>query len=652
MALWHHSTERPLPSRAEAVGVFVLFLIIGLAVYGASLTNSFVTLDDGLLIYENAVIRSPFSWDTIRRIFTMYDPELYIPVTFLSYKLETALFGQISTYFHITNLLLHAGSALLLYTIFFQLTGRRAVALPVALLFLLHPVNVEAVAWASGRKDTLSAFFALLSITLYLRYRAVVSRRSYYGSVIAFALALMSKVSVILLPLALLLIDWRESRTWKLHVFLEKVPYFALSAAFGVIALLGKSYAVVSTTLGEKILMAGKSTVFYLHSFIAPVNLTALYPYTKDITLASPDFYVPFIILSVLAALVLASLRRTREALFGSAFFIIFLVPSFINFAKGGSIYMASDRYVYLSYVGLFAIVVGAAVAYLDRVEGSAAARKSMRNSAVSAFAVVLAVFAVLTFRQSLTWRTSEALYTQALRFYPDSFQAHNNLGSYYFNYLNDFDRAREHFDKALEIKGDDPSILNNLAIMAREEGKIDEAVALHLRAADAATTAPGIVVEPYYSLGNLYVSINNIDEGIRWYTKAIELNADHTPSLINLGATYAQIGEREKAIEMYRRAIAVEPEAPYPYYNLAIQLELSKEIGEAEAMYKKAIELDSGYVDAYNNLGALYFDSGRLADSLAQFEKAAAVDPDNQMATTNLRMIRSMMQNQGSQEP
>src|SRR3989338_4850543 len=184
--------------REAAIYVGVLFAALFI-VYGHSLWNGFVNWDDGLLIYENPIVQE-FSFRSIYTAFTSYDPELYIPLTLLSYQWNHVVGGLNPFVYHLTNLILHAFNALFVAWIALLLGKNKWIAAVTGLIFALHPLHTEAVVWASSRKDVLAAFFALLSIGLYLLYQESGDRRSYLGSLVMFLLALLSKVSVILLP--------------------------------------------------------------------------------------------------------------------------------------------------------------------------------------------------------------------------------------------------------------------------------------------------------------------------------------------------------------------------------------------------------------------------------------------------------------------
>jgi hypothetical protein len=429
------------------------FALLALLVYGRSLGNGFVEWDDGLLIVQNPIVQG-LSLHHFTQAFTSYDPELYIPLTFLSYQLNYFVGGLHPFVYHATNLLLHIFNALLVAAILGRLGKSKVAGVAAGLLFLVHPLHTEAVAWAAARKDVLSAFFVLLSLLAYLRYENGESKRMYGWSLVAFLCALLSKVSVLTMPVALLLVDWYRHRAFSRSLIIDKIPYFLMSAAFGVIALLGKIGN--GSFLVEKFLIACKATAFYLQKLFVPTGFSVLYPYTKPITFTSPDLLLSFIVVCAVSALVLVLLWRRgwREPLFGWVFFLLFLLPTFNTIAKGQNelldVYFASDRYAYVASVGIL-FLAGFLFERLWRKFG---------GHAWGVLAVILIALSLLAYRQSTVWRDNHTLFTQVLHAYSNSYVAHVNVGAYLMSRGKE-DEALDEFVKALDIRGDATAYYN-----------------------------------------------------------------------------------------------------------------------------------------------------------------------------------------------
>ncbi|MFH0851482.1 MAG: tetratricopeptide repeat protein, partial [Candidatus Peregrinibacteria bacterium] len=612
------------------------FFLLTFLVYGSSLTNQFVRWDDGLLIYENPAIRS-ITPSTLKTIFTSYDPELYIPLTLFSYQIDYLFGGTNATIYHIQNLLWHTLNALLVAWLMHTLTRRGWLALFGGLLFALHPLHTEAVAWASARKDVLSTFFLLLSLIAYLRYRSDNRRRMYYGSLVAFLIGLLAKVTVITLPVLLLLADFRERRRWDRTMLLEKLPYFALSIVFGVIAWIGKTGVLASSSFSEKLLMAPRSTIFYLEKLFAPTDLSVLYPFVGEVSLRRPDILISFLLFAALLLIALISLKWTRNVFFGIAFFLIVVSPTLLNFAKGDFFYLASDRYAYVPSIGIFFLIV-LAVGHL--------CRERTKPCIVAAF-FLLAALGVLSAFQARTWKDSEALFTQALKISPDAYVAHVNLGNIQ-RYRGEEEQAIASYRTAIDIMikkgrtgpGLDRSLsktLSNLASAQREENDFAAAQSSYR---EALRLNPQNV---YALLGLGVVAGQQGDHASaeRYYRQAILSAPDFAPAPLNLGALLVGMGRLEEGVTAYRTALDLNPFFPQAHYNLGVALMKLNRSQEAEAAYREAVRLQPKFTAARLNLGILLYNEHAVEDAAAQFEAILAYDPGNAQARSALQQMR-----------
>ena len=568
-----------------------LFSAVALIVYGASLHNAFVSWDDTALIYGNTILKD-VNIENIRRAFTSYDPELYIPLTLLSWQVDYAMGGLHPLPYHLGNLVLHVLCALLAMAFVRKLTAKAWLGWLVGLLFITHPLNVEAVAWASARKDTLSTFFCLASLLTYVHYTPtedrIRGRRWIYTlSVALFALGLLAKVSIVMLPLVLVLIDWVRRRPMTKGMILDKLPYTALSCALGVVALFGKREVLESTGTGDKILMAAKSTMFYVQKLLVPTDLTVLYPYTKAIAISSQDFIVPMILTLALMAFTVWLAFRSRMAAFGLTFFLINLLPSFTNFAKGGEVYFASDRYAYLPSIGIF-LVFGLLVENI--VRRSSDARTLDRNTGIAGIGIlgILGAFGVLASLQTTIWRNSETLFRDVLKKQPDAIAAHLNL-----------------------------------AIIDREAGRLDAALA-QARAAFAIHPR----MEVYTNFANIYKLQGRTDLAKAEYQKAIAAYPQKPEPQMGLGIIEQEAGHTEQAIAAYERAIQLEPEFPAAYVNLGSAYEHTNRLPEAEAALTKAMEINPRFAEGWQALGIVHERQENFAAAAADYRKALELNP------------------------
>ncbi len=595
----------------------------------------FVAWDDTYLIFFNPIIKG-ISWKTFKAAFSSYDPELYIPLTFLSYQIDY-LFGGLSPFvFHFNNLVLHTINALLVTWFLFLFTnGKRWVALLGGLLFAVHPLHTEAVAWASARKDVLSTLFLLISLINYVMYRRVGNQKNYLWSLVTFILGLLSKVTVLMLPLVLILIDWREKRRWNLRMILEKIPYFAFSILFGVIALFGKRDIVEASTMTDKILMAAKSSIFYLQKLFAPFHLSVLYPYNGPISIASPDFYIPLSILLILLLAVFFTIRKTRDIAFGFFFFLLTVIPTFVNFTKGGDLYFASDRYAYAPSIGIF-FIVGFVVHSFCTASVHSHIQKARERIALTVSGLVLALFLILTFRQAMTWRDSVALFTNTLRSYPRVMAAHLNLAMVY--------REMEEYDKSLEqLKIADtirPHSRTHVAFatLYEREGKRVLAMEEYKKAIAVNPKDP----EPYFGLGILYEKDGKIADAVTMYEKVLTIDPKYVGTYNNLGAIYLNEGKLDDARKQYEKAIEIDPYFPDAHFNLALIYEQQNQINDAILEYEKTVTLDpKKSIDALEHLLTLYAKKNDLEKSADTARRIMAINPLHPTAGKFLEALR-----------
>lgn len=481
-----------------------MLVIVTVFPYLSSLRNEFVGWDDDLLIVNNATVHE-WSGASIKTAFTSYDPELYIPLTLVSYQLNHLL-GELDPFmYHFTNLLLHVANVLLVSLIVVQLGFERKTALLMGALFALHPLNTEAVVWASARKDVLSACFALLSIASYLRYHDDGAKRWLVTSLFFFLLALLSGVTVALLPLTFLLIDWYRGRPMDRLTLGEKIPFAILSAIFIVVAMMGKSLTG-TLFLWEKFLIGFRAVTLLLAKFLLPIDLSVLYPYTQPLKLGTPDLFLSILIVALIFAgvIILHKRFRLREPLFAWAWFLLLLLPTFNNATKGRNesldVYITSDRYAYLPMIGILVLIGFLLERYIRRFP----------MAIISGFLLILMLFAILTIQQSLVWRNSLSLFRHVARVQPDAYVAHTNVGTELFN-QGKTDEALEEYRKALKIRSDGVTWYNAGQILILQ-GKKDNA----MEAFRKAIKASPLEIDAHLQLARLLLEKGENAEALR----------------------------------------------------------------------------------------------------------------------------------------
>lgn len=526
---------------------FLALLGAGLLVFARSLGNDFVIWDDDTLVYKNPLVLH-LNWSTLRGIFTTYDPELYVPLTLFTYQLEYLFFGPNPFIYHLDNLLLHVVNAFLVLQLLRRLGLRDGIAFGCALLFLVHPLNVEAVAWISARKDLLAVLFTLLTLVTYLRHRESGAPRLFRLAVLFCLLALLSKAIAVVVPLLLLLIDVLQGRRLDRRMILEKAPFFLLAILFFVIGIFGKTQNISDVTPLQTILLAAKAAAFYLKMFILPSGISIIYLQITPIV-PSREFLVPMALLAIVAAMTLWSLRRTRVLLFGMAFFFVCLAPSFANFSKAGDIYFASDRYPYLANVGLL-FLLGAGCSMLIARPAARAARRFWPAVA----AIILLAFSGQSFARTFTWRDSESLFRDALLKNDKSSVLHLNLGLL-AHLREDYDEAEGEYRRALELDPRYADAFTNLGALLHRRGE-DTAAEQAFQQALAINPAHPQALNNY---GSLLLDQGQAERAVELLEYATRINPWYAQAHVNLGAAYGRVGRYEEGLRAFKAAFRLQ---------------------------------------------------------------------------------------------
>lgn len=433
-----------------------IILILTFAIFLPTLFGEFLAFDDELLILDNPTVHG-LSFSNIAEAFTTYDPELYIPLTLLTHQVEWSIVGGNPLLYHIINLLLHLLSTGFVFLILRKFFTAHTAAI-CTLLFSLHPLQVESVAWISGRKDLLSSMFFLASIWSYTEWKETGRRKTL--SLVLFTCGLLSKVSIFPLPFCLLLLDYLRGENLSRDRIKEKIPYFVLAALFLLIAIIGKS-AQISDPLSA-IILSPVSLLLTIKHTLAPMGLSIFYPFVSAVTLSNPQVLVASLVLLCICVSSVYFAKKHKAILFAALWFIILVAPSLLNMQKGGElgisdIYLTSDRYTYLAIIGPI-IVCG----YF------------LKRTSWYIGIVPVAILIGITVNQIPYWHNSDDLFRRVIDTGQPSHVAYTNLGGYAAQSGN-YEQAELLFSKSLSIRRT-TRILFNLAQIKAHLGKTQEA--------------------------------------------------------------------------------------------------------------------------------------------------------------------------------
>jgi len=596
----------PSVSAAPADAISPLFRVLGmgLVLICAVLIVYSPAINGGMLWDDNAHVTRPElqSWHGLWRIwFDVGATQQYYPLLHSAFWVEHQLWGDDVTGYHVVNLLFHAFAAWMVFLIV------RRLSLPgawfAASVFALHPVCVEAAAWISEQKSTLSAAFYLASMLVYLSFDRTRRPSRYAFALVLFLLALLTKTVTATLPAALLVILWWQRGKLELkRDALPLVPWFAAGISAGLFTAwverryVGAQGAHFALTPIQRVLIAGRAIWFYLSKLIAPVNLTFNYPHWKIDANQIWQYLFPLGVIALAAGLVLIA-RKNRGPLAAFLLFTGTLFPALGFFNVFPFIYSyVADHFVYLASVGFLVPSAIALTVLSERL------LPDLRWRAGVGIAL-LTVLAVLTWRQAGMYQDAETLYRETISRNPSSVLAHNNLGLILVDRPGGLSDAIDEYEAAISADDSMAEIHNNLGIaLSRVPGRLPDAIAQ--------------------------------------YQKALHLDPTLATAHNDLGLALSQIPGRDaEAIEQYRAALRINPDFPEVHHNLGLVLSrIPAKLPEAIAEYKEALRINPNLMEVHNNLAIAFTQvPGRLPDAIAEYEAALRINPDAVNVRNNL---------------
>lgn len=608
------------------------------AVYWPVGGHDFVNYDDTLYVTRNAHVQAGLTWDGLRWSFTSATTGNWHPLTWLSHMADVELFGIRPGAHHWMNVVFHVSACVLLLAFLGYATKSWNRSAVVALLFALHPLHVESVAWIAERKDVLCGVFFFLTLLVYTVW---VRRRRPFAYIIAFvsfALALMAKPMAVTLPFVLLLIDvWPLervslsglSRKTAYTLLVEKVPFIVLSGVLSAATFLLQRHvdgvrSLDETGVGMRAANAVVSYVSYLGKTFAPVHMAAYYPYPTEVSVWKQVLCLALLVSFSIAAA--ASIRRHPWFAVGWFWFVGMLVPV-IGLVQVGSQAMA-DRYMYLPLTGLLVAVVWAT----SRYERGASKGKVV---VVSATVLVCIAFGTMARRQVAVWEDSITLFEHALAVAGESTTAHTNLGGAYLERGN-LEQALQHSQCAVQLKPDDVNARNNIGIILLATGRPEEAAEAFAAAAQLQPKNP----EVHYNLGLAQKASRRPDEARRALTLAVALNPSHLKARMELGDILLTGGRGEEAEEQYRAVLARDPGRAEAWLNLGIALASEGRFDEAIPCFARGLELEPNHAEGHFYLGKTYAALGRTDEAAEELRRAIAIQAEFPAAVQFLKEL------------
>lgn len=479
--------DSPLRKPSSDAPLWIGFglIVLVMAVYGQTLRHDFLYYDDGHYITDNPMVRQGLTWAGVKWSLTAVVAHMWHPVTLISHMLDVSLFGMRPGLHHFVNVLLHAANAVLVFIVLRRMTGALWKPAIVAAIWAVHPLRAESVAWASERKDVLSALFFFLALWAYARYAETRRPRDYALVFTSFALGLCAKPMLVTFPFVLLLLDFwplnrvqvpgaTEGRQQFRALVLEKIPLFALTVAGVVITLwsqhtTGATRSIDAIPISARIANAFQSYGVYLYQLVGSHGLAVMYPHPGAEIAWIPTLLATAVIGAITIA-VLFGWQRSPYALTGWFWFLGMLVPVIGVVQVGGMAH--SDRYTYLPQIGL---LIGFVWLMATDVEQKPVWAK--RTMAVAAGLWILSLM-LQGYTQVALWRNQITLFKHTVEVSPESSLAHFNLGAGYA-FAGRPDLAEPEFREALRINPREIGAKTNLAGTLIELGRPHEAVPL-----------------------------------------------------------------------------------------------------------------------------------------------------------------------------
>ncbi len=632
--------------KLQTVCICLALAILTFIVFSPLKDSDFINFDDGIFVFENAYVQSGLTWDSIRQAFSSELMEVsgWCPLTWLSLMLDYQIFGLNPHGYHLVNLLFHIMSTILLFLIFHRMTKTPWPSAFVAVLFAIHPLHVESVAWIAERRDVLSTFFMMLTLGAYGYYVEQRNLKRYAFVLLFFILGLMAKTMLVTVPFVLLLLDYwplrrfserkpdqkiqaevlkpavsgkqkKKSKNkqvvretlevkkpadpeykWSLIYSLlwEKVPLFVLAVLLSIVTYIAaqSSGFILSETIpfGVRIGNAFISYIAYIGKMIWPSNLAVFYPYPGKVI--PWQVFGSILLLTGITLAVIWKAKRFPYLATGWLWYLGTLVPV-IGIVQLGSQAIA-DRYTYIPLIGLCIMMAWGIPDLFKKWQ-------YRKEILLASSALSILCLSIITWTQVGYWQNSITLFDHTLKVTNYNWFIYKARGNEYSK-LGNYKQAIVDYDRAIEIK---PTY------------------------ADA-----------YYYRGIAYTYIGNYRQAIEDCSRAIEIKPAYAEAYYNRGIAYNKLGNYRQAIEDCSRAIEIKPAYAEAYYNRGVAYDNISNYKQAIENYDMAIKIKPDFANAYNNRGAAYNSLGNYRQAVDDYGRAIEIKPDYTMAYFNRAIV------------
>ena len=600
--------------------VLVILLITFIA-FLPSLSGQFLNWDDDIYLLNNPIIRS-LSGDNLKQILFDYYYGLYNPLTNLTWAIEYAFVEYSPFLYHFNNVLLHLINVFLVYTLFKSyIIKNKEIALITAFLFAIAPVHVESIAWITERKDVLYTAFYLLSLIFYSKYIILNNIKYLFIGLLFFVLSILSKGMAASLPILLIAIDYLYNRKlFSVKVIAEKIPFLAISFGMGVANIMAQRefYGIRKDiySFAEQIAFSSYSFVQYILKSIIPFKLSAFHPYPDTANNTVPSMYWFYIIpvLLLVGLFVYFIVKKNKKMVFAFSFFVlnvIFVLQLFLHNTEA----LISERYAYLSSIGLF-LIVAFAIDYARQKDWN---YKYVRY----AFFGYIAIMTVFTFQRNKVWQDDLSLFTDANKKYSESYIITNNIGNAYLR-LNDLNNAADYFSRTIQLNPSYTDAYSNLAGVYSLQGKPDLALTNFNLAIKQKPNNPKL----YLNRAKLFIMQKDYSNAIKDCDKVLSIKPEFCQAYLVRSISYCYNEELVSARKDYEA------------------------LGKlCKDMLPSVREEFTKYINYYNDLGIEHAKKGEIKLAIENFDKALILNPSYKNSLENKAHAEEMLKSMDSKE-
>lgn len=575
---------------------WIVAVLLSVIVFFPSVDNGWLNWDDGGYVLQNPLVKS-LNLDGLQAIFSEWNVVgNYHPITVVSLAIDYAIGEFDPTIYHSHNLFLHLLNTALIFSLLANLFKNYRLAFIVAMLFGIHPMHVESVAWISARKDLLFSFFLILAMHAYLYFlKSTVSKkrkRYYLACLVFFILSVLSKPLAIVFPVYLLLFDYLRLRKLSFKLGLEKVPFVIVSFLFVAITFYTQHLegAIVKVdTLNElqRIAIACYAVFYYFFSALIPIQLCPFHPYPFQVATNFPiTFYFSLVLIPLLWFIV--KFVRSRNILFCILFFLVSLLPILQIVPIGRA--MVAERYTYLAYVGVFTLIA----IFFDSLLRTFKTSKAITKSIYLFIFLLISTLSWISYNYIKNWKSGETLWSKVIKTYPNNYFGYYSRADYYFK-SNQFKPAFSDVNKSISLHSN--------------------------------------YTESYNLRGQLNYKSKNINAAISDYKLSIKADSSFKSPYLNIAQVFGTQKQYKEALTYLNLVIDKHPQYSAAILNRAVIYDRLKKPEQALINYNEAINLDSSNGLYYRYRGVFHLVNANFNLALSDFNKSIQFNPNDGMA-------------------